>query len=175
MPPRPPLEDGLNVGGPDLEVGGQVARSRPLVPEPADLHHVRLTQLGPRPRFTQSPSAMPEHVIAVRLLGVPSEVFQTVVGGVAIPVAADCTRGTRAVERFQDEVVDVPSRLLSLAMQIDDEVSARAADRLQGEPVARHPAPATAPVPARLDLAVPIDAIAWKSIDVLEVLVHAPM
>src|SRR4051812_19669532 len=105
MLPRPSIDDRHDVGGADTETCGEITVVRPVCHEPTDLQHLGLLESGPGRRLPSPSGAMPEHVVHVGLMRIPSEVFQVIIGGIAVMVAANLAGWTGTDERFQDEAM----------------------------------------------------------------------
>jgi hypothetical protein len=105
---------------------------------------------------------MPEHIVAVGLVGIPVEIFQAVVGRIAIPVTADEPRRSRTNECLENELVNESSDLPAVAVETDDEMAPATTDRLQRTPGLGHlPTPPTSP--SRLNFTFLVDPVSWES------------
>jgi hypothetical protein len=164
MPPRPTGCDRLDIGSTDSITRSEIVRKCSLSHQATNLPHLTFLEPGFHRRLTKSPRAVPEHIVAIGFISIPAQILQAIISCIAIPVTADESWRSRTKECLENELVNISSDLVSIAVQVDDEMAPGTADRRQGAPGVGH-LPTTPTSPARLNFTFPVNSVSWELVD----------
>jgi hypothetical protein len=115
---------------------------------------------------------MSEHIVAIGFMSIPAQILQAIISRIAIPVTADESGWSRSKKWLENEMMNISWDFFAIAVEIDDEMAPGTTDRRQGTPGVGHLS-ATPTSPARLDLTLAVDPVAWELFDQSEWIVHA--